>query len=513
MACVILLSLCLPSAPAHASKASDNLVARGLVQLKGGKFVAATKYFNGAAQVAPKDPRALFFLGVSLNRLGQHGAALESFQRMWRLKVTHRELGLEGGWAAIAQGRTALAVSLLEPYVKANPDNAKAHEFLGRAYIGDGRLDDAERQLKRAVEIDPAVKPTSLYYLGNIAALRNDGDGVAQALNGILQEAPNTRTGSVLRNTLRRAAAAAPQKKRKPWFASVSVSGGRNSNVIGLPENAVLPTDVSSRDSKFTRTQADAGYSWRIDADSILTTGYGFTYERYSDVDGFNSTSHSVYADYRRKLNARIEAGLRVSPALSFTNGDTSVQRTTIAPFTSYRWSETDVTSLRYSLSPTNYTSDPARKVLDRDALNHVLTLSHSTRVDNKILPLGVNLQVGLTRVVNEAEGDDYDYASFGGFISASRKLPFDILGSISYSHQRDDYRDPNSLAGAGFAFQRQDRIDRLSLYFERSLSFIDPEVDHLSLFVNWQYLNNKSNLSFFNYQQKSLNIGVTARF
>lgn len=99
MACVILLSLCLPSAPAHASKASDNLVARGLVQLKGGKFVAATKYFNGAAQVAPKDPRALFFLGVSLNRLGQHGAALESFQRMWRLKVTHRELGLEGGWA------------------------------------------------------------------------------------------------------------------------------------------------------------------------------------------------------------------------------------------------------------------------------------------------------------------------------------------------------------------------------------------------------------------------------
>ena len=226
VAIALVLDFSLLGAPAHASKASDNLVARGLVQLKGGKFIAATKYFNGAVQVDPKDPRALFYLGVALNRIGQHGAALESFQRMWRLKVTHRQLGLEAGWAAIAKGRTALAISLLEPYVKANPENAKAREFLGRAYIGDGRFDDAERELKRAIELDPAVKPTSLYYLGNIAGLRNDGDGVVQALNGILQDAPNSRTGAVLRNTLRRAAAA-PQKKRKPWFASLSVSGGR----------------------------------------------------------------------------------------------------------------------------------------------------------------------------------------------------------------------------------------------------------------------------------------------
>jgi Flp pilus assembly protein TadD len=122
-ACVVLLALFLPAQSANASKASDNLVARGIVQLNGGKFVAATKYFNGAVQADPKDPRALFFLGVALNRLGQHGAALESFQRMWRLKVTHRELGLEGGWAAIAQGRTGLAITLLEPYVKGTSIN------------------------------------------------------------------------------------------------------------------------------------------------------------------------------------------------------------------------------------------------------------------------------------------------------------------------------------------------------------------------------------------------------
>lgn len=155
-----------------ASDASDRLVARGLVQLKAGQFIAATKYFNGAVQLDGKDPRALFYLGVALNRIGQHGAALEAFQRMWALKVTNNRLGLEAGWAAIAQGRTALAISLLEPYLKANPKNAKAREFLGRAYIGDGRLEDAERELKRAIELDASLKPTALYYLANIAALR-----------------------------------------------------------------------------------------------------------------------------------------------------------------------------------------------------------------------------------------------------------------------------------------------------------------------------------------------------
>lgn len=493
-----------------ASEASDRLVARGLVQLKAGQFIAATKYFNGAVQLDSKDPRAMFYLGVALNRIGQHGAALEAFQRMWALKVTHRQLGLEGGWAAIAQGRTALAISLLEPYVKENPKNAKAREFLGRAYIGDGRLDDAERELKRAIELDPALKPTSSYYLGNIAALRNDTKGVSRALTAILKENPDSPTGNVLRDTLRRAATS-PQPERKPWFAALSVSGGDNSNVIGLPDDAVLPADVSSRSSKFLRTQLDVGYNWRLDDISSLTAGYGFTHERYSDVEEFDSMSNTIYLDYRRKVTDRIDGGLRISRSLSATDGETKVRRTTISPSTSYRWNETDVTSLRYNLAFTDYVPEPVRPALDRDVRNHVFTLSHRTMVDGPILPLGVSLEVGLSRTLNNAEGADYVYDGLGGFISASREFPLRIRGAITFSHQRDNYNEPNSLAGAGFAFRREDRVDRLNLFLERPLTVFG--IENANVFLNWQYLNNESNISFFNYEQTSFNFGITARF
>ena len=511
IASAIIIFIAIQTPAAQASKASDNLVARGLVQLKGGQVVAATKYFNGAVQLDPKDPRALFYLGVALNRMGQHGAALESFQRMWNLKVSHAELGLEGGWAAIAQGRISLAITLLEPYVKANPDNAKAREFLGRAYLGDGRLDAAEAELKRAIELDPAVKPTSLYYLGNIAALRNDGAGVSSALTSLLQDAPDSRTGNVLRNTLREAAATAPRKQRKPWFASASLSFGNNSNVIGLPVGSVLPTDVSSKDSNFIRSQFDTGYSFGLTPNSSITLGYGLTHERYTDVSQFDSMSHNVYGDYRLRVDDEFSGGLRLSHSLSQTEGDTSVQRSGISPSATWRWGESDATTLRYTVSPTNYTSDPSSAVLNRDGTNHVFSLSHSTRIDNEILPLGVNAQFGVSRIVNNADGDDYDYNSHGWFVSVSRGFDYDIRASMSFSYQIDDYRNRNSLAGAGFQFNRGDNISRLNFYLERPLSFFD--VENLSVFLNWQYLDNRSNISFFDYSQTSINLGVTARF
>ena len=495
---------------ALASDSSDRLVALGLVQLKAGQFIAATKYFNGAVQLDPKDPRAMFYLGVALNRIGQHGAALESFQRMWALKVTNRQLGLEAGWAAIAQGRTGLAITVLEPYVKENPTNAKAREFLGRAYIGDGRLDEAERELKRAIELDATLKPTATYYLANIAALRKDTKGVATALTDILQENPDSRTGNILRDTLRRAAAA-PRAKRKPWFAALALSVGENSNVVGLPDGAILPGDVSSKSSRFNRTQLDVGYSWQLDNNDSLTAGYGFTHESYSKIDGFDSTSNNFYLDYRRRITDRIDGGLRLSHSLSATDSETAVQQTTITPSAAYRWGASDQTSLSFSVAPTNFTSDPVRRVLDRDVTTRIATISHNTLLDGPILPLGVNLRFGLSRTFNNAEGADYDYTGYGRFISVSREFPLRITATLNYTSQRDSYSERNSLAGAGFAFKREDKIDRLNLFVERPIEIFG--VENVSAFASWQYLNNVSNISFFDYEQTSINFGISARF
>ena len=151
-------------------------------------------------------------------------------------------------------------------------------------------------------------------------------------------------------------------------------------------------------------------------------------------------------------------------------------------------------------MSPTNYTSDPASAVLNRDGTNHVFTLSHNTRIDNDVFPLGVDAQFGLSRIINNTDGDDYDYNSHGWFVSLSLGFDYDILASMSFSYQIDDYRNRNSLAGAGFQFNRGDNISRLNFYLELPLSFFD--VENLSVFLNWQKIK-KDQLKTFQNQFK----------
>jgi outer membrane protein assembly factor BamA len=202
---------------------------------------------------------------------------------------------------------------------------------------------------------------------------------------------------------------------------------------------------------------------------------------------------------------------LRLSHSLSATDSETAVQQTTITPSAAYRWGASDQTSLIFSVAPTNYTSDPVRRVLDRDVTTRIATISHNTLLDGPILPLGVNLRFGLSRTFNNAEGADYDYTGYGRFISVSREFPLRITATLNYTSQRDSYSERNSLAGAGFAFKREDKIDQLNLFVERPIEIFG--VENVSAFASWQYLNNVSNISFFDYEQTSINFGISARF
>jgi len=49
------------------------------------------------------------------------------------------------------------AVYILEQVITEIPENAEAHVYLSTAYFGLGRLEDAEKELKKALELDPGI--------------------------------------------------------------------------------------------------------------------------------------------------------------------------------------------------------------------------------------------------------------------------------------------------------------------------------------------------------------------
>jgi len=487
----------------QASSQSEQLIRDGLVQLKVGDMAAAGTLFGQAVETDPADGKAAFYLGVALNRLGQHGAALAAFQRMWDLKVTHRDLGFEGGWAALARSQFKTAVTLLEPYVQDFPDNAKAQEFLGRAYLGLGRLDEAEAALNRAMALDPALKPTALFALSNIAAQRGDNAGAATALNDIIQDDPNSPLGAALRRAAPRRTAPAT----KPWFVGGSVSGGRNGNVIGLADGALLPPDISSKSSDFIKLELGGGYSWRLNETTAVTAGLDLATTRYTSVDGFDAASHTAYVSANHRLRDNIVVGARVSASLQTQDSDLSIRQYRLSPSLTYFWDRANYTVFSYSFADTDFITSPFNRVLDRDSVTHTFSANHTTRVD----AIMTDLRVGGFRQINNSIGADFDYKGTGAQVSALTQLPLKLEGTASVSGTINKYDNFNSLAGAGFSFERTDVIRQIAIGVSRAVTLMDNR--KISVFGQFTQTDSSSNIELFEYDQEIYSVGVRARF
>lgn len=491
---------------ALASPASENLVRDGLVIFNKGDTRGAARIFNKAYQTDSKDGKAAFYLGMALNRLGRHELALTAFKRMWSLKVRHRDLGFEAGWAALMVNRSDLAVTLLEPFAKKYPENAKAHEFLGRAYIRTGKFDRAEAPLRRAMALDPRLKPTVLLALSSLENARKDRQAAASALSEILRTEPGSPVGGVLKSMLE-------PKPSKPWSAYTSVSGGHNDNVIGLSSELVTPAEITERGSGFVSFEGGGRYVHRIDEDQALSAGTSIRYDRYFNINDQDVIQGDLEAKYQYALP---QLPGDVIASISGTYGHTRLGGE------KYR----DVYGLRpgLSLKPASHisvrlyaarswgdvrgspTADP--KIASRDST--LTTLGGRMVVD--VPGTDISVALAYARLRNNADGTDHSYDANRFTVGAQAKVFKHYTLSGQVIRTKYDYSSPHSLApnpinGAGFQFSRDDDSTTINLRVSR------PITDRVSGFLKFDHNSSKSNLPLFTYSQNIFGAGLIARF
>lgn len=504
--CTMAVLMGLGMQSAHASSQSEKLVREGLVIFKKGDTRGAARVFNKAYQTDSKDGKAAFYLGMALNRLGRHELALTAFKRMWNLKARHRDLGFEAGWAALGADRSNLAVTLLEPFAKKYPENAKAQEFLGRAYIRTGKFDRAEAPLRRAMALDPRLKPTVLLALSSLENARKDRKAAVSALSEILRTEPGSPVGGVLKSRLK-------PKPAKPWSAYASVSGGHNDNVIGLSSELVTPAEITERASGFVGFEGGGRYVHRIDEDQAVSAGTSIRHDRYFDVNDQDVVQGNLEAKYQyaiRQLPGDVIASVSGTYSHLRLGGD------------KYR----DVYGLRpgLSLKPAGHisvdlyaarswgdvrgsrTADP--EIASRDST--LTTLGGRMVVD--VPGTDISVSVAYARLHNNADGTDHSYRANQFTVGAQAKVFKDYTLSGQVTRTNYDYSSPHSLApnpanGAGFQFSRDDDSTTINLRVSR------PITDRVSGFLKFDYNNSKSNLPLFTYSQNIFGAGLIARF
>ena len=190
----------------------DSMAIRARVLMRQGELKQAEALARQALSRSPRDPGALYVMGLVLSRKGDPSGAIDFYERAIEMNggraPYHCELGnayldskpsrpieaarefrqalllkpgsalarLGLGLALMAQTDYGAAASELETVARLRPSRADVHRYLGITLIENKRIDEAIAHLSRAIELEPSC-PVATLKLG--IALRIKGDLVS----------------------------------------------------------------------------------------------------------------------------------------------------------------------------------------------------------------------------------------------------------------------------------------------------------------------------------------------
>jgi len=503
----LVVAVTLLSTAAKASPQSFELLQRGTQDLSAGRYAAALKKFDAAAQADGMDAEAPFFQAVALNRMGRNFQAWSRLQQAKTLGVKHPEYAFELGWSLIGLQRWIEAVPQLERFERTNPGRGQTSELLGRAKLALEMYDEASAHFAEALRRDPALGPTVHFYQALLAQRTGKPEAVRGEIQAILQESPNSPTARAMSQQLATLAVienppAMGSAAKKPFQLSVSLGGGRNSNVIFLGSGIPLPLDITRQSASFVRATLNTSYTWKLENNDTLTAGYGFQGESYKSLGQANLRDHYVYGDYSHTFNSKWFGALRVSDQYTFIGGNSYRNQVVLRPAVALRHSPRAVTEFSYSHARSNYMF-PNAPIQDRDGTTNAVSVSHYFN------PRGsrFRFRAGGFYSRNSADGADFDSRSPGLFAGLSHPLGKQAKLDLAYSHTFDRYRNPNSLSAPAFSARRRDNGDALNVQVTHNFN------QTLSGYLQFSHSRNSSNLPFFEYRQNVFGGGVVAHF
>ena len=141
--------------PVTATELLHDITAHGLELARKGELEDASNLIWIGLELSPKNPDALFAMGVCLNLKKEHGGATVYLQRLLRIQPDYTEGYYELGNALIALDQVLIAEELYRRMVENLPDEARAHNNLGVVLMKQAKLKQAAECFQTALRLDP----------------------------------------------------------------------------------------------------------------------------------------------------------------------------------------------------------------------------------------------------------------------------------------------------------------------------------------------------------------------
>ena len=181
----------------------DALYLLGVLALQTGNAQPALRLFREALAVRPGDPEVLNMCGEAQQELGDFAAAIASYREALEGNPEHAGAWNNLGNACRSAGRHDEAIDAYRRALAVKPDLPMAHNNLGVVLRDTGRIEEALRQFERAIALVPDYAE-AYTNLGNVLErLGRIGDAVARHEKAVALRPDYVQARCNLANALR----------------------------------------------------------------------------------------------------------------------------------------------------------------------------------------------------------------------------------------------------------------------------------------------------------------------
>ncbi|MDY6904566.1 MAG: tetratricopeptide repeat protein [Thermodesulfobacteriota bacterium] len=482
---VLILSIAMP---ASALNQGQNLFDAGVFAYEAGDYAAAQEKFEKAVALNRNDPLFNYYLAKTHIKTGNYAKALIYMDTA--KSAGHFIPGLDFDWAFVNYklGNYEAASQYFVAVAAREPSNALARYYAGMSFYKQKAYSNALIYLEAAAGMKTGIRYNSAYYAGICYQRTGDTAMAERKFRFVRTRAPDDRLGAV---AARQLAYMRQQKRQEQKYSlRASLGGEYDDNVLLEPiDNDAL---YEQEDDFITTASLGAGYD--VIKTSAVVIGGSYTHYQmwYDDFHQYDLTG-SLFDLHARFRRGAFTMGLAYKPAYYWLDSSSYLMRHAVSPVVS--WQRKDL------LTELSYTYRRNNNMDDNDEDGHtnkgMLRFAYT-------LPEEIGLcRAGLGYQVNSAAHDDYDYdrtdTEAGLYLNAWWDATVGVTAQCRF--KKYDHADST------YSVTRDDTKYIGSLFLEKALY-----KDILSGTIIYEYTENDSNISDYEYRSNAIEFFISAR-
>jgi tetratricopeptide (TPR) repeat protein len=483
--------------------------AQGIIEYDKGNYPEALEHFRTAAALRPEDANTQFYLGLSLNRVGEFPVAIVALEGALQLDATLQYVHYPLGLAYLQVDRYADALTQFQRAEQFDPHHALTRFYQGYTLYLLKQYPQAPEPLGQAMTLDQTLRPPASYYQGlSFYELERDREA-REAFLVTRETAPQSLLGRSARSYLDALRARAREHQLFQVYGSASFQ--YDDNVILEPNDEALAFG----------DQGDGRFVFAMDARLVpvrtprwrLGASYQFFQSVHFTLDEFDLRTHAVGLFSRLKLD-RVTLNLATNYEFALLDNERFSHTFTLQPSATVR--EADdffaVLSVRYNLDNFFDEVQPGQdpEVRSRDGWRVRLGADQYMTFNRK----RSYVRLGYHYEVQRNDGTDWAYDGHNINVALLTPLWAGIALYAEGNYSRRDYLHTNSFdrnpLGILTAADRDARAD------DRLTGAITVQREfgpYVILSAGYVHVSNLSNVSFFDYRRNIVTLTLTGRY